>query len=63
MGRMKAWGMDIADAVQSAEDMDLSDKQIVSYVQKTIWPTPSPSTIKDAKELFGKDGKDIQKKQ
>ena len=38
-----------------------NDKQIISYVQKTVWPTPSPSTIKDAKELFGKDGKDIQK--
>ena len=61
MGRMKAWGMDIMDAVQSAEDMSMSDKQIISYVQKTVWPTPSPSTIKDANELFGKDGKDIQK--
>mgnify|MGYP001350843306 FL=1 len=36
MGRMKAWGMDIADAVQSAEDMSMSDKQIISYVQKKI---------------------------
>jgi hypothetical protein len=61
MGRMKAWGIDIADAVQSAEDMSMSDKQIISYVQKTVWPTPSPSTIKDAKELFGKDERYIQK--
>jgi len=55
MGRMKAWGMDIADAVQDAEDKGLSDEQTIQYVQKVIFPSPSIPSIEDAKKIFGKE--------
>jgi len=55
MGKMKAWGMGIADAVQDAEDKGLSDEQIIQYVQKVIFPSPSILSIEDAKKIFGKE--------
>ncbi len=45
MGKMKAWQMDIEEAMGEVEGKDLSE--IIYHVQNKVFPKPAVSTIKD----------------
>ena len=61
MGKMKAWQMDIEEAMGEVEGKDLSE--IISHVQDKVFPKPAISTIKDIyKTMSGEEdeqGRDI----
>ena len=45
MGKMKAWQMDIEEAIGEVEGKDLSE--VIFHVQNKVFPKPAVSTIKD----------------
>ena len=61
MGKMKAWQMDIEEAMGEVEGKDLSE--IISHVQDRVFPKRAISSIKDIyKTMSGEEdeqGRDI----